>query len=234
MHSRRPQVNTSRRSGRPGERAGEGIASLRPMNAIAVILAAGEGQRMGLPKAMLDNEGKSFLDVLASTFGKGGCGVLAVIGHAAEEVRAQHPRVQLVENPSWRDGQFSSAKAGLQAALDEGAEAVLVHPVDMPAVRASTVKALLSRLASAPAVVPEFEGAPGHPLVLSRAAAEKVLARTDAQTLEQALLGIEVTRVPTRDPGVVVNVNTPEVYERLFGAPPRRAPPPKRKVARSA
>ena len=55
--------------------------------AIAVVLAAGEGKRMGMPKALLEYEkGKSFLTQLAKTFEKVGCRVLAVVGKDAAAV----------------------------------------------------------------------------------------------------------------------------------------------------
>lgn len=200
------------------------------MKAVAIILAAGEARRMAHPKALIEHEGgRSFLQSLAATFGKAGCAVLGVIGKDGEAVRDQHPHLPLVESPRWLDGPMSSIKAGLRAALEEGADVVLLHPVDMPAVRASTLKALLKAMGdSDEGLRPEFEGAPGYPVVLSRAAAERLLESGET-LLDAALLGMKLRRVPVKDPGVLVNINTPETYERLFGTPPRLAPPPKRR-----
>ena len=199
------------------------------MKATAIILAAGEGKRMGMPKALLEYEkGKSFLRALATTFGKAGCDVLAVVGHCAQDVRDNTPDVRMVENDAWRDGQLSSARAGLRAALDDGADVILVHPVDMPAVRTSTLKTLLTKTDGTDAIVPEFEGAAGHPLVLTRAGAEKILSAQGTATLEEAVSRLQLRRVQTKDPGVVVNVNSPDVYERIFGSAPKLAPPPRR------
>jgi molybdenum cofactor cytidylyltransferase len=205
------------------------------MKAVAIILAAGEARRMGHPKALIEHEGgRSFLQSLASTFGKAGCAVLGVIGKDGEAVREQHPTLHLVESPQWQDGIMSSIKAGLSAALEEEAELVLLHPVDMPAVRASTLKTLLKAVGEVDECLrPEFEGAPGYPVVLSRAAVEKLMSGNGAQ-LDAALQGMKLRRVPVKDPGVVVNINTPETYERLFGSPPRLAPPPKRRAKKTA
>ncbi|MHB8874324.1 MAG: nucleotidyltransferase family protein [Myxococcaceae bacterium] len=202
---------------------------------IAIILAAGEGKRMGMPKAVLEHErGRSFLQTLTSTFQKAGCRVLAVVGAEIEEIR-QHPtRAALIENPAWESGQFSSVKVGLRTALEEGAEAVLIQPVDVPLVRASTVKAVLEALEGHEGAFPEFEGAPGHPLALTRAAAEKVLSMEDVPHLEAAQARLDVVRVPTRDPAVVVNLNTPEIYERVLGFAPRMAPRKKQRRTQRA
>ena len=205
------------------------------MKAVAIILAAGEARRMAHPKALIEHEGgRSFLQSLASTFGKAGCAVLGVIGKDGEAVREQHPTMNLVESPRWQEGLLSSVQAGIEAALEEEAEVVLLHPVDMPAVRASTLKSLLKAVGeSDEALRPEFEAAPGYPLVLSRAAAERLLSSGGATQLDVALQGLKLRRVPVKDPGVVVNINTPETYERLFGTAPKLAPPPKRRVKKA-
>jgi molybdenum cofactor cytidylyltransferase len=202
------------------------------MKAVAIILAAGEARRMGYPKALIEHEGgRSFLQSLASTFGKAGCSVIGVIGKEAEAVRDQHPAIHLVENERWQDGQLGSVKAGLEAAFEDGADVVLLHPVDMPALRASTLKSLLKAMGdSVEAIRPEFENAPGFPIILSRGAAERIRDRDSGETtLEGAIRAMQVRRIPVKDPGVVVNINTPETYERLFGSAPKLAPPPKRR-----
>ena len=202
------------------------------MKAVAIILAAGEARKMAHPKALLEHEGgKSFLQSLVSTFGKAGCSVIGVAGKDADAVREQHPSIHLVENERWRDSQFSSVKAGLDAALEEGADVVLLHPVDMPAVRASTLKTLIKALGdSVEGLRPEFENAPGYPLLLSRAAAERLREQSTGELLlEGAVKGMQLRRIAVKDPGVIVNINTPETYERLFGSAPKLAPPPKRR-----
>jgi len=205
------------------------------MKAVAIILAAGEARRMAHPKALIEHEGgRSFLQSLASTFGKAGCAVMGVIGKDGEAVRDQHPSVMLVESPRWQEGPMSSIKAGLTAALEEGAEVVLLHPVDMPAVRASTLKSLLKAMGeSDEGLRPEFEGASGYPVVLSRRVAERLL-ESQATQLDAALQGVKLRKVSVKDPGVVVNINTPETYERLFGTQPKLAPPPKRRGKKAA
>jgi molybdenum cofactor cytidylyltransferase len=197
---------------------------------MAVILAAGEGKRMGLPKALLEYEkNKSFVGHLASVFAKAGCSPLIVTGKHTEEIRAQHPELALVPNSAWEEGQFSSVKAGMRAALEEGAEVVVLHPVDMPTVRASTVTALMAKLDGAEAAVPEFEGAIGHPLLLTRGAVEKVLAMDGVPHMEAALQRLTLKKIPTKDPGVMVNLNTPDIYERILGTPPHLAPAKKKR-----
>jgi len=204
------------------------------MTAVAVILAAGEAPKLQHPKALLEHEGgKSFLQSLASTFGKAGCAVIGVVGKDAERVRAQHPAVHLVEAEKWQDSLLATVQAGIRAALEDEAEAVLLHPVDMPALRASTLKSLLKGAGEGNGLRPEFEGALGWPLVLSRAGAEALL-KAGGKSLDSAVNALSLRRVSVKDPGVVVNINTPEVYERLFGSAPKLAPPPKKRGKKTA
>ena len=60
---------------------------------------------MGHPKALIEHEGgRSFLQSLASTFGKAGCAVLGVVGKDSEAVREQHPTLMLVESSFYLAG----------------------------------------------------------------------------------------------------------------------------------
>lgn len=185
----------------------------------AIVLAAGEGARMGMPKALLRYDPvDSFLSRLATVFAEARCQVLAVVGAEAERVQAAHPRVRAVENPRWREGQLSSARAGLEAALQGGAELVLIHPVDMPELRAATVEALCRRAAGEGAF-PSYDGQRGHPLALTAGGARAVLD-ADVETLADATFRMHLQAVDVPDPGTVVNFNTPDVYRRVFGAEP--------------
>jgi len=203
-----------------------------------VILAAGEGVRMGAPKALLEYApGESFLRHLAGVFGSAGCDVLAVLGHDAARIEAGHPDIRTVRNERWKEGQLSSARLGIARALETGTALILVHPVDMPTIAPATVQTLLSRLPSDSranehlgggylhankqrGVVPVFRSAQGHPLLLPRACAEAIL-RESAPTLEAALKLVGVDEVPVNDAAVTSNINTAQDYARAFGRAPR-------------
>ena len=114
------------------------------MRILAVVLAAGEGRRMGGPKALLaTGEADTFLARACAALDRPGVeGVIAVLGAEAARVASEAglpPAVSLRVNERWRDGMLTSVWAGLDAAEAAGAEAVLVHPVDNPVVSAATV-----------------------------------------------------------------------------------------------
>jgi molybdenum cofactor cytidylyltransferase len=189
---------------------------------VAVILAAGRSERMGFPKPLLDaGAGKTFLSRLADTFSAAGARPLAVLGFEAAAVRAAHPWLWAIDNRDWEQGQWSSLKAGLGAALESGAQQVLVHLVDAPRVSALAVQKLYPALGTAAAAVSRHGRAPGHPVGLTADAARAVLANHRVRTFAEALVFLRVAPVDTGEGAVIENLNTPEAYQRAFGHPPR-------------
>src|SRR5918996_4127563 len=190
------------------------------MKRVAVIVATRDEANLEYEK------GRSFLRWLSSTFSKAGCEPLGVVRGGDADVRERRPDAYLVEIT---DGE-NAVRAGIRAALEEGADAVLLHSVERPAIRSSTVDKLLKALDGGDGVVPDFEGAPGQPVVLTRAAAEKLLQLELEHQIGAIPRRLQLRRIATRDPGVLVNIDTPEAYERLLGSKPHLAPLPKRRV----
>lgn len=191
------------------------------MKAIAIILAAGESLRMGIPKALLEAAvGHTFVAQLVETFDRAGLPSVVVIGAHAAQIRAAHPTLSTVLNEHWPQGQLGSVQVGLRAALAQGAERMLVQPVDAPLVAAATVRQVLEALERSPAVIPTSGDLPGHPLGLRATAARAVLA-SRAGTLEEAVGVLSAQLVPVDDAGILDNFNSPEAYRLRFGHAPR-------------
>jgi len=140
-----------------------------------LILAAGAGERIGEPKAMLELADRTTLlrsqkDVLAES----GCTrVLVVTGAADEHVRGVHADLDVtwVHNEEWETGQFSSLKAGVDNVLETNESGVIVLPVDAAGVRPDTVGSIIEtalRNQHLDVIIPEFQERGGHPVYLSR------------------------------------------------------------------
>lgn len=139
---------------------------------IGLLLAAGAGRRMGMPKALVRDEADvpwivSSVHMLIA----GGCAdPIVVIGAEAEAVRpllAGMP-VRIVEASDWATGMSASLAAGLNAAADSDADAVLIHLVDLPDVGADVIVRLLTH--STPDVLARaaYGAGPGHPVLVGR------------------------------------------------------------------
>lgn len=183
---------------------------------------------MGRQKALLLYHGKSFLENCIAALQAWCSPVYVVVGYQAEAVRDSLPdaRVSWLVNADYERGQFSS----LQTAAREFAgarryDAAVVAPVDHPAFQPSTVEALIAAFASSPSkaiVKPVYRGRSGHPVLYSTecfgiiSSADAGSTARDIQSrLRNRSLFVEVD-----DPGVLLNVDTPEDYRRLTASLP--------------
>lgn len=148
----------------------------------AVLLAAGEGRRMGgVAKPLIRLQGVPLISrQLVALSGAGVDEVVVVTGHARhaveEEVRSFV--VTLAHNDAHADGQQSSVRVGL-AALSGPFDAVVVMPADMPLIGASDLTELIGAFKKRPAghiVVPVVNGQRGNPIVLGDQALARILA----------------------------------------------------------
>lgn len=196
------------------------------MRSIAVILAAGEGRRMGVPLALLEYAPQlSFVDKMTALLQAGGCEVVCVIGAEAEKVRALHPLMSLVENSAWRNNEVGSIQVGLGAALRANASVVLLCPVECPGAKPQTIRLLANEATNHEAVVPVNQGRQGAPIALSRDGAARLLAMSDTPTFDAMLQRLAVKRLPVQDAGVLQRLDTPEAYQNEFGHAPREVTP---------
>ena len=150
--------------------------------------------------------------------------VLVVVGNneAAVAPVVYANGASLVVNPDPARGQFSSLRVGLQEVLKRGRDAAMVTLVDRPPVRMETLETLESAFEQATtqrkwAVIPEYQGKHGHPILLGRQMMEAFLRApetSNARDVEHAHLS-EIEYVPVDDPLVAVNVDTPEQYASL-------------------
>jgi len=128
----------------------------------------------------------------------------------------------LVVNPDPARGQFSSLRVGLQEVLYRGRDAAMVTLVDRPPVRMETIAALESAFERAIAhrkwaVIPEYQGKHGHPMLAGREMMEAFLKApetSNARDVEHAHQSA-IEYVPLDDPLVALNVDTPEQYAAL-------------------
>jgi molybdenum cofactor cytidylyltransferase len=130
----------------------------------------------------------------------------------------------LVVNPDPARGQFSSLKVGVQEVLNRGSDAAMLTLVDRPPVRVETIETLESAFERAMtmtqrkwAVIPEYQGKHGHPILFGRemmTAFLKAPETSDAREVEHANQS-HIEYVPVDDPLVAVNVDTPEQYAAL-------------------
>jgi molybdenum cofactor cytidylyltransferase len=150
--------------------------------------------------------------------------VIVVAGKNADAIApiAWANGASVVANPDPDRGQFSSLQVGLHEVLNQGRDAALVTLVDRPPVSLETVEKLCAEFAVAVsgwkwAVVPQYGGKHGHPIVLAREMIEAFLrapATSTARDIEHHHQE-HIHYIDVDDPLVTANVNTPEEYAAL-------------------
>jgi len=147
----------------------------------AVLLAAGEGRRMGgVAKPLIRLQGVPLITrQLIALSGAGVDEVVVVTGYAREAVEEQVRSfsVRLAHNEAHAEGQQGSVRVGL-AALDGSFDAVIVMLADQPLIGASDLTELIGAFKKRPAghvVVPVVRGQRGNPIVLDGVAHAQIL-----------------------------------------------------------
>src|SRR5262245_14951815 len=100
------------------------------MRVAAIVLAAGEGRRIGGPKALLPLRQGSFASEALARFDRADVATRVIVlgaeaGRVAAEARLP-AGIRVVVNERWREGMLTSVWAGLGEAEAAGADAVLL------------------------------------------------------------------------------------------------------------
>jgi CTP:molybdopterin cytidylyltransferase MocA len=174
-----------------------------------VIVGAGAGTRFGEPKAGARlADGRRFVDVIAQTAKD--ASLEPVVAVLPPGLDAPAGAVD-VRNPRPDSEQVASLRLGLTRLANTPVIGAVVWAVDHPFVTLETVLAIVdgAKRTRAPIVVPECDGRRGHPVFFHRDTWRELLTVPEggARTVVRAY-GDHVARVPTRDDGVVRNVDT--------------------------
>src|SRR5215471_2970943 len=219
------------------------------MRVAGILLAAGEGSRLGRPKALVELGGQTLAERGVRLLRDGGADpVLVVTG--AVPVRVHGARA--VHNPDWRAGMGTSLAAGLRAlgavapgAADEtaglngadgahesavamtAAGAAVIALADQPLVGPEAVRRLITAYQNgASVVVAAYRGQPRNPVLIAREHWPAVLALATGDTGARPFLRAHpelVTLVECGDTGSPDDVDTPEDLARVRGVSAARS-----------
>ena len=198
-----------------------------------VILAAGESTRMGRDKALLPwppglpsaaSPAKGTILSSAINALRQHCDMVIVVAGNNEPVLRKVVEgcgALLVRNPAPERGQFSSLQTGLREVMNQGRDTAMITLVDCPPPQTATLELLLDSFTNKThnswAIVPEYKGKHGHPILVGREMIEKFLrapATANAREIEHALQE-RISYVQVDDLLVTANVDTPDDYASL-------------------
>src|SRR5262245_1841451 len=127
---------------------------------------------MGGPKALVADEGGSWLVRGVATLRDGGCDrVTVVLGAEADRARSllDGLDVRVVVADDWSEGMGASLRAGLRSLAGSDDNGVVVSLVDLPDLVPEVVRRVVAA-GSGPAALARasYDGKPGHPVRLGR------------------------------------------------------------------
>lgn len=184
-----------------------------------LLLAAGAGRRMGMPKALVRHGGRLFVESAAAVLAAGGCDpVVIVLGARADEVRASAALTgyRVVDNPDWPEGMGASVRVGLGALASTDAVAAAVLPVDVPGVTPAAVARVIGHSGPDALARAGYDGVAGHPVLIGRAHWAGVIASAVGDVgARDYLRAHDVLDVPCGDVATGTDVDRPEDLDRL-------------------
>jgi CTP:molybdopterin cytidylyltransferase MocA len=139
-----------------------------------LLLAAGAGRRLGMPKALVTDDSGPWLVRGVTTLRDGGCSrVTVVLGAEAERTRplVEDLDVAVVVAEDWAEGMGASLRAGLRSLAGSTDTGVVVSLVDLPDLVPEVVTRVIAAAASDGATAlarAAYDGQPGHPVLLGR------------------------------------------------------------------
>jgi len=193
-----------------------------PRRVTAVILAAGEGKRMGQTKQLLpwgDTTilGQTIRNVKASL----ATAVWLVSGHEAEKIEAIAAAEELyvIRNPHYATGEMLSSLQTAVRQLPETVTAVLVILADQPMIQPQTIDKILTAYwqGQGDLIAPVYKGRRGNPVLIGRRYFAELLALPTGAAPRDLLKRHqkEVVFLPVTSDSVLLDLDEMDAYEEL-------------------
>ncbi len=180
----------------------------------AIILAAGEGKRIGTPKWKLMLGDKTFLELILAKLNIAGIKEIVCVSRASSVPKLKGIKYTINEKPEY--GMISSIFYGVKTFSNF--ESYLIVPVDFPLFSTKTVVSLIEFNDGKSVVKPLFNGLAGHPILIPQKLASCVPNYEYAGGLKRLIieLSTDVKYVHVDDENVMLNINTEEVYKEAL------------------
>lgn len=188
----------------------------------AMILAGGKSRRFGDPKVLQFFRNQPFLlrisDALLATGLKK---IYLVLGYKAKKFQKHLPVVEpleIVVNPGYEAGQFSSIQAGIRSVGRE-TPGVVSCLIDQPHLLPYTYRVMIMNACSHPEkiIIPTYHSRGGHPVYIPRALFPEIDSAPAIASLRDILDNHrdQILRVEINDAGILEDIDTKKDLHRL-------------------
>jgi len=187
----------------------------------AIVLAAGYSSRANDFKMTLKLGAMTVLEHTVSKF-SGVCKkVIIVSGFQGERIKEVTTEMQnnnkfdmdivCVFNPRFDLGMFSSVQRGCR---EVEASRFFITPGDCPLVEKETIRNLAKE--NGTIVIPSYHMKGGHPIKLTVEIKKRILDASSDSNLRKILQGYEKNFLNVEDPGVLMDLDTPEDFNKAI------------------
>ncbi len=178
-----------------------------------LIAAAGRSRRTGEQyKMLLDLDGLTLIERAIAPMEPWCSRILVVTGHRGHLLRPVLEgwfKVEMVDNPDYDQGMFSSIKRGLPLIT---AARFFFLPGDYALVSSRVYQAMLE--VDAPVVVPIYRGRTGHPVLFQSSVIDDILSMPNTASLRDFMARQKPYRLEVDCPGILIDVDTMEDYQQ--------------------
>lgn len=189
-------------------------------NTSAIILSAGNSERMGEHKALLkfDSE-RTFIQKITETYLLAGIDQIIVVVNAElfnlinKNNLALPEKLLLIVNNKPELGRFYSLQTGIKEV--KSGNYTFFQNIDNPLTSEKLLRELYSSKEEADVLIPVFRTISGHPVLISPVVTAEILIASDPDLrIDQFLKRFKVLKIRTTDHAVEANINSPEDYAK--------------------
>jgi len=187
-----------------------------------VILAAGQGRRMGEPKQLLTLGGKPMVWHVATTACQAGFDEVRVItgayAPAVQQVLQELP-LKLIYNEDWGQGQSTSVKKAVQSITTEDQKVVFLL-ADQPLVDTQLINNLIKAYheTKSSIILPRWQSQPGNPVLFDLGVWRSALLQLSGDEGARQIIRQnqeEVHYIELLEGQAFLDVDTPAEYEMM-------------------
>ncbi|MET4695630.1 molybdenum cofactor cytidylyltransferase [Endozoicomonas lisbonensis] len=181
-----------------------------------LIAAAGLSSRMGQWKAMLPfgEPDQTILDCSIANALNCVSRVILVTGYRGEELFERYTnnkRIQIVHNPDYKKGLFSSLQSGIQQATSDH---LFITHGDMPFIPEEVFINLFANKGD-DIVFPVYQEKAGHPVLLNRRYYQHILNAPVESRMKSLLTALPHRFISVNTHSVHLDIDTPQQYQYL-------------------
>lgn len=151
-----------------------------------IILAAGKSTRFPGNKLLAKINNESMIEkVVKTSLNSKADKILIITGYEAEKIldsikNIKDPRIQVIYNPRYEEGQSSSVKTGVEYVIGK-ADVIMILPADVPFITPEDIDRLIEvyEITNSTIIVASYRGRHGHPILFSSKLFNEIMTITE-------------------------------------------------------